>query len=106
MLTTNKLEKSFSSETVLKAVSFSLAPGELVGLVGVSGSGKTVLARCITGLEMFDLGELRIGSLVVSPHTDPDHPILSDIRRIVGLVSQNRALPPYRTVIEQVAEGP
>jgi ABC-type polar amino acid transport system ATPase subunit len=107
MISAQQLQKSFSpEEIVLKAVNFSLAPGELIGLIGVSGSGKTVLARCLTGLEPFDFGEVRVESITFGPATDPDDSIFADIRRIVGFVTQNRALPPYRTVIDLVSEGP
>lgn len=106
MLIAKDIEKSFPSERVLKRVNFSLAPGELVGLIGMSGSGKSVLARCLTGLESFESGEVSVDTLVIGPSTAPDSNIASRIRRLVGFVAQNRALPPYRRVIDQVTEGP
>lgn len=106
MLTTSNLRKKFSAESVLRGVDFSLGPGELVGLIGVSGSGKTVLARCLTGLEVFDQGMVHVDDLVFGSGTDPDDEVLSKVRQKAGFVTQNRALPPYRTVLCQVMEGP
>lgn len=45
-------------QTILHDVSFSIAPGERVGLVGESGSGKSTLARCILGLVQPDQGTI------------------------------------------------
>jgi ABC-type branched-subunit amino acid transport system ATPase component len=53
------LSKSFYGNKVLDAVSFTVAPGELVGLIGPNGSGKTTLIDCITGVGRPDAGEVR-----------------------------------------------
>ena len=50
ILEIKNLMKSFDKTEVLKDVSFSMEPGEILGLVGESGSGKTVTAMCISGL--------------------------------------------------------
>jgi len=52
--------KSFDSVAALSDVSVSVAPGELVGLVGPDGAGKTTLVRAMTGLLDVDSGETRI----------------------------------------------
>jgi PrtD family type I secretion system ABC transporter len=46
---------------ILRSVSFTLAPGEALGLIGRSGSGKTTLARVVTGLVRPAAGEVRLG---------------------------------------------
>ena len=51
MLAIEALRKSFGKKAVLHDVAFQVAPGETVGLVGSSGSGKSTIARCILGLE-------------------------------------------------------
>ena len=44
------LNKSFKGDPVLRDISFSLAPGENLIILGKSGAGKSVLLKCITGL--------------------------------------------------------
>ena len=75
-------------------------------MIGYSGGGKTVLARCIVGLEKFDAGTVEVDGVVIGPQLGPDDPSWVPVRIKVGLVAQNRALPPYRTVIDLIAEGP
>lgn len=64
-LTVSHLEKSFlgrNAKQVLNDVSFTLAPGECAGLVGVSGCGKSTTARIIAGLEAADSGTISLGA--------------------------------------------
>lgn len=60
VLTINGLAMSFGASEVLKNVSFSVAPGETMGLFGKSGSGKTTIGRCIVGLEKPTGGEILV----------------------------------------------
>ncbi len=53
------LNKSFGTKEVLKDVNFSMASGEVVGLVGENGAGKTTLMRCVMGLLNFS-GQIRV----------------------------------------------
>lgn len=55
-LTVDKLEKSFGVQEVFKDVSFMIAKGEKIGLVGVNGSGKSTLVRCLLQPEFADHG--------------------------------------------------
>ena len=55
-----------SGRTVVNNVSFSVSPGEIVGIVGESGSGKTTLGRTILRLVEADAGVIRIGGETVS----------------------------------------
>lgn len=54
------LHKSFGFLEVLKGIDFSVAPGEVVCLIGSSGSGKSTLLRCINLLEKPDKGVIRV----------------------------------------------
>ena len=77
---------SFSYEggpAVLRDVSFSVAPGEAVGLIGANGAGKSTLLRLLTGLLPLTAGELHVSGMPV----DKKH--LRSIRREVGFVLQN-----------------
>lgn len=52
------LQKSFGAKPVHRGVSLTLAKGETIGLLGNSGTGKSVLLRCLIGLETMDAGEV------------------------------------------------
>lgn len=70
MLTINFISKSFGVETILNKISFTLNPGERLGLVGPNGCGKTTLLRIIvrqekpdSGVVRLDPGTIRVGYL-------------------------------------------
>jgi ABC-type Fe3+/spermidine/putrescine transport system ATPase subunit len=83
---------------VLRAVSLTVAPDELVVLMGPNGSGKTTLLRCIAGLETPS------GGRVLLDGRDVTH--LPAHRRGIGLMFQDPALFPNRTVYENIAYAP
>ncbi|WP_055660878.1 ABC transporter ATP-binding protein [Roseibium aggregatum] len=58
MLLLEGVAKSFKSQQAVSDVSFEVSAGEIVGLVGVSGSGKSTIARCILGLSRPDRGTI------------------------------------------------
>lgn len=60
MIIVNKLEKSFGPQLLFEEVSFTIAPGEKVGLVGRNGSGKSTLFRILLGIESAGTGEIQI----------------------------------------------
>lgn len=70
LLTVSDLRKTYrvrgGNHVALGGVSFSLAPGEAVGIVGESGSGKTTIARCILGLTKPSAGTIEVGGIDVS----------------------------------------
>lgn len=67
MLNVQGLCKSFNGRDVLKDITLSIASGEVVGLIGRSGVGKSTLARCLTGLEKPDAGEVFLGGERIKP---------------------------------------
>jgi len=70
-------------EMVLKDLSFCLAPGEVLGVLGRTGSGKTTLTRLITRLYDPDAGVIRLGGV------DLRQVCFADLRRVVGMVTQD-----------------
>ncbi|MCI9225351.1 MAG: ATP-binding cassette domain-containing protein [Acutalibacter sp.] len=67
------LYKSFGKEAVLSGVSLSVPPGEIVGVVGNNGSGKTVLMKCICGFLRPDSGSVTVNGARVGRDRDfPD----------------------------------
>lgn len=52
------IEKGFGAVKVLHGVNLSVAPGEVVGLVGDNGAGKSTLMKCLTGVYSVDQGRI------------------------------------------------
>lgn len=67
MLNIQNLTKSFYGRVVLAELSLSIAQGEVVGLIGRSGAGKSTLARCLTGLEAMDRGQVSLAGAPITP---------------------------------------
>ncbi len=95
-VTINDLHKSYGDVEVLKGISLTVAPGEVVCLVGPSGSGKSTLLRCINVLETANSGLIDVGGFIA---TDPDID-LDVMRRHVGMVFQAFNLFPHMTALE------
>ena len=108
-LTVSGIHKAFGVHQVLKGVSLSVTRGEVVTLIGSSGSGKSTFLRCLNLLEIPQSGELRIGRhhFVFGEQC----PIAKDaqfaaLRRDVGMVFQHFNLFPHKTTLQNVTEGP
>lgn len=82
----HEVTRSFDGRPALLPISFSLAPGEFVSLLGPSGSGKSTLLKMIAGLESVDSGRLTV---------------TGDGAR--SFVFQDAALLPWRTVLGNVS---
>lgn len=67
VLRIDSMSKRFGDRFALAGVSFSVRPGEFVGLLGPSGAGKSTLFRCIAGLERADEGSAMLGEQIVRP---------------------------------------
>ncbi len=89
------LKKSFGRREVLKGIDFTLRHGESVVIFGKSGSGKSVLIKCISGLLKPDAGIIKIlGKNILAM----DHRELDSIREKMGFVFQSNALYDSMTV--------
>lgn len=91
------VSKSFGNEIVVDALSFEVAPAEIVALIGPSGCGKTTTLRLVAGLEMADAGRIEIDGI------DAEH--VQVHKRNVGLVFQDHALFPHLSVVDNVSFG-
>ena len=85
--------KSFGRVEVLLGVNLSVAPGEIVALVGDNGAGKSTLLKILSGVESLDAGEIRIDGRVVEMRTAADAH-----RAGVETVYQDLALAPHLDV--------
>ena len=109
ILAAENIQKAFGDNKVLKGVSLSVARGEVVTLIGASGSGKSTFLRCLNLLEMPQDGELTIGGhhfVFGNGQRGPDKVQLAMLRRDVGMVFQHFNLFPHMSVLDNVIEGP
>lgn len=99
VIAVRNLVKRFGSQTVFNGLDLDLCKGEILGVVGASGQGKSVLLRCITGLEPIGGGTISVSG------SDTAH--LSDSERIDmdarwGVLFQDGALFGAMTVLENI----
>lgn len=96
-----KINKSYGPLHVLKDVSMDVAEGEVVVIIGASGSGKSTFLRCINFLEQADSGNVVFRGKAVVKNRQ-----LTEIRKEIGMVFQHFNLFPHMSVIRNVMEGP
>jgi polar amino acid transport system ATP-binding protein len=101
--------KAFGELQVLNGASLSVVRGEVVTLIGASGSGKSTFLRCMNLLELPQSGVLQVAShrfRFAGGQRPPSDRQLALLRRDVGMVFQHFNLFPHMSAIQNVAEGP
>ncbi len=96
----NNFEKSFGPKKVHKSVTFDVRKGECLGLIGGSGTGKSVLLRSLIGLEKPDAGEVIFDGIQVNKLTEHQ---LIEIRKRMAYAFQGGALFDSMTVFDNLA---
>ena len=97
MLIVENIHKDYDSKPLLKGISFEVNEGELVCLLGSSGSGKSTMLRIIAGLEAPESGRIFWNGEDIT--NKPTH------ERGFGFMFQDYALFPHRTVSQNIAFG-
>jgi phospholipid/cholesterol/gamma-HCH transport system ATP-binding protein len=92
--------KSFDSKRVHRDITFDVRRGECLGLLGGSGSGKSVILRTLVGLEKPDSGQVLIEGQEISKLAETE---LIEIRKKVAYVFQNGALFDSMSVFDNLA---
>jgi octopine/nopaline transport system ATP-binding protein len=103
------LRKSFGTHEVLKGVSLTARKGDVVAIIGGSGSGKSTMLRCINFLETPSAGRIEIGGEAVAMRPDgspSDRRQIERLRQSLGMVFQNFNLWTHKTVLENLVEVP
>ena len=105
LLEVNGIGKSFGATKVLRDISFDLAEGEALAIIGSSGSGKTTLLRCLNFLETADTGSITVAGETLWSAADTKTQSEEAIRKKrlhFGLVFQNFNLFPQYTALQNV----
>lgn len=103
------LHKSFGQLEVLKGVSLTAREGDVVAVIGGSGSGKSTMLRCINFLETPSAGQILIGGEAVAMRPDgspSDRRQIERIRQSLGMVFQQFNLWSHKTILENLIEVP
>ena len=100
MIRVENLHRSFDGKTVLHNLSFEVAKGELVALIGQSGGGKSVLLKHMAGLKSPDSGRVLVDGRDIHAM---DRAALMSLRERLGFLFQGGALFDSLTVFENVA---
>jgi polar amino acid transport system ATP-binding protein len=100
------LRLSRGATSVLKGVTLSVARGDLVALMGLSGCGKTTVLRAVVGLEGFDAGAIDVDRVELRPGPPPAGASLRALRGRVGMVFQYHGLFDHLSVLDNVTLAP
>lgn len=109
ILEVKNIHKSFGGTRVLKGIDFSLEKGEVVSIIGSSGSGKTTFLRCINFLEKADEGAIYVDDELIFDGNNPVTLTKEALRRSqlnFGFVFQQFNLFPQYTALENVLLAP
>ena len=112
-ISVRNLHKKFGALEVLKGVSLEARNGEVISILGSSGSGKSTMLRCLNMLETPTSGEITIaGETIALRQTNGGDVIPSDrkqverIRAKLGMVFQSFNLWSHKTILENIIEAP
>ena len=103
VITISHLKKAFPNATPLKDVNAVINRGDVISIIGPSGTGKSTLLRCIIRLETPTEGQIEVFSQQVTG-VKPSQ--LGEVRRRMGMVFQSFNLFAHLTVIENIMLGP
>ena len=103
MIKLESLSKHFGKAVVLDGIDLTIEEGEIVVVIGPSGTGKSTLLRCVNFLEQPTKGTMTVGDLTVDVNRASRADILS-MRRRTAFVFQNYALFSNKTALQNIAE--
>jgi len=102
MIEVQDVHKSFGKLEVLRGVDLQVQHGEVLSVIGGSGSGKSTMLMCINGLEPIDRGRILVDGTEVHARSTN----LNKLRQKIGIVFQQFNAFPHLTVLENVTLAP
>ena len=112
VISLRNLRKSFGALEVLKGISLDAHKGDVIAILGSSGSGKSTMLRCINMLEVPTAGEVVVGGETVKLKKHGDGLAIADRRQIdrirarAAMVFQSFNLWSHMTILENLIEAP
>lgn len=113
LLEVEDIHKCYNDHEVLKGMSLRAHRGDVISILGSSGSGKSTFLRCINYLEMPDRGRITIDGEEITTKPGKDGGLvpssqkqLARLRARIGFVFQSFNLWPHMTVLENIIEAP
>jgi len=104
MISIRNLSKKFGDLAVLKDINFNVEQGEIIVIIGPSGTGKSTLLRCLNYLETPTTGQIEIGDVNIDAVKHQQREVTA-LRQQSSFVFQNYSLFANKTAIENVAES-
>lgn len=104
MIKLDNIHKRFGDTEVLKGIDLEINQGEIIVIIGSSGTGKSTLLRTVNFLENADKGVITIDDVSVDTEKHTKAEVLA-LRRKTGFVFQNYALFAHMTARQNIAEG-
>ena len=113
VLELKQLEKNFGENRVLKGINLSANKGDVISIIGSSGSGKSTMLRCINFLETPDNGSINVcGETINCSEVDlsnPDKKLqnqIINVRKKLGMVFQSFNLWSHMNILDNITEAP
>ena len=113
VLELKQLEKNFGENRVLKGINLSANKGDVISIIGSSGSGKSTMLRCINFLETPDNGTINVcGETIDCSEVDlsnPDKKLqnqIINVRKKLGMVFQSFNLWSHMNILDNITEAP
>ena len=113
VLELKQLEKNFGENRVLKGINLSANKGDVISIIGSSGSGKSTMLRCINFLETPDNGSINVcGETIDCSEVDlsnPDKKLqnqIINVRKKLGMVFQSFNLWSHMNILDNITEAP
>ncbi|MDH6234587.1 ABC-type histidine transport system ATPase subunit [Mesorhizobium soli] len=110
LLKLRNIRKSFGALEVIKGIDLDVKTGEVVSIIGASGSGKSTFLRSINAIEMADVGLMEFEKFrfdfAAGSANHPTRRQLQELRSRIGMVFQSYNLWPHLTVLQNVIHAP
>ncbi len=103
MIETKNIKKIFGELIVFEDLNLKIRKGEVVVIIGSSGSGKSTFLRCLNGLEEIDGGIIEIEGRILDSNNKKS---MKEVCSKMGMVFQNFNLFPHMTALDNVMIGP